>query len=242
MNKIQYRIMFELEDSHFWFLAKREFFRSIFPKSKHMLHILDMGCGTGGMSKYLNGWGVVDRVEQSPYAEKYLRLRGLNYVKKDINNFVILKNKYDLICFFDVLYHKRIKNVNNLLKKVFNALKENGRIVITDCALPYMSSNHDKTMMANKRFYLNQMTHDLKQAGFIVEKRSYTYFFLFPFFIFSRLLDKFFPTNTMVRLPKFLNYFMHKVCNFEAILLNFISFPIGSSIIIKAKKCDTRLR
>lgn len=232
--------MFELENSHFWFLAKRDFFRSIFPRTKHKVRIFDIGCGTGGMSKYLENWGTVDRIEQSAYAEKYLKLRGLSYIKTDINNYNTPKNKYDLVCIFDVLYHKKIKNINTVFKKVFMALKENGRLVITDCALPIFQSHHDKIMMANKRFYLNEMVTYLERAGFIVEKQSYTYFFLLPFFIFSRFIDKLFPSNTVFKLPQIINSLMYRVCKFESYLLRYVSFPLGSSIIVKAKKCTIK--
>ena len=46
---------------------------------------MDLGCGTGGNSKLLEGLGNVDRLEISPEAIKYLKKRKLNYIKKKYN-------------------------------------------------------------------------------------------------------------------------------------------------------------
>jgi SAM-dependent methyltransferase len=235
MQKLQYRLMAELEENHFWFRAKREFFRRLFPPSKQE-NVLDLGCGTGGMRVFLENWGTVTRVESSPYAQIALRKRKLPYIPQSIEKYRFPANSYSLVCFFDVLYHQHIHNIPSVLKKSYRTLKKGGHLVIFDSALPFLTSHHDEVMMAKKRFYLDELIGLVHDAGFIVERKSYSYFFLFPLFLASRLIDKCIPLRTVSSYPAFINTLLLFVCKIEAWLLKYISYPIGSSAVILARK------
>ena len=57
----EYKKMFLIEDQHFWFLGKRMFIKILIDKyipNKNLL-ILDVGCGTGGLTKFLSNYGKV---------------------------------------------------------------------------------------------------------------------------------------------------------------------------------------
>ena len=84
MQKNEYYLMYEYENYHWWFISKRMFIFSILGRKKFS-DIMDLGCGTGGNSKLLEGLGNVDRLEISPEAIKYLKKRKLNYIKKKYN-------------------------------------------------------------------------------------------------------------------------------------------------------------
>lgn len=236
MQSLQYKLMFALEDTHWWFLGKREFIKTLLPKSPSNWNILDLGCGTGGTTRFLKYWGKVTGVESSPSAAKFLKKRRLNYQQISIERFRVLPNSFDLVTLLDVLYHRRIKSDEAVLKKAYDTLKPNGLLLITDSALPFLWSHHDEIMQARERYYLKKIVRKVQVAGFMIEKKSYIFFIVFPLFLTVRLLNKFIPFHTVTRVHPVMNRFLLTLCKIEAKLLPYFSFPIGSSIIILARK------
>jgi SAM-dependent methyltransferase len=237
MDKLQYDIMNSVEKSHWWFRAKRNFIKTlIFNSDLSYISILDLGCGTGETSKFLEKFGKVDRVEISPYAHKYLKIKALSFIKGGIEKVDLKSNSYDIVCLFDVLYHKKVKNIQKIFDRAAKTLKPNGHLVITDSAMPFLFSKHDHKMHAKRRFFLSDFTGLLQNSGFIIEKKSYIYFFLFPVFMVSRILNVFFDFETVGDINSIINFLLYKICIFEAYLLKYFSYPFGSSLIIKARK------
>lgn len=228
--------MFCEEDNHWWFVSKRKFIEKVLPSPNQKLNILDIGCGTGGTSLFLEKWGKVKGVEKSKAAYPYLKRRKIKFIRKSIDNYKIPPDKYNLICLFDVLYHKGIPGDSKILKKVYDALPSGGLVCITDCAIPYLFGFHDITMHARERYFLQNLNNKTENAGFTIIRSSYTFFLLFPLFLVSRLLNKVIPYTTISRPPKLINEILSCICEIEAQFLKFISFPIGSSVIILAKK------
>jgi SAM-dependent methyltransferase len=236
MQKPQYKIMAGLEDSHWWFLAKRQYIKSLLPVPAGNLQILDIGCGTGGTTQFLKQWGEVYGIEQSKFAFPYLNKRNIQYASASIEKYAIPRNKYQLVCLFDVLYHKNIIDDQAVLNKIYAALRSGGLLCITDCALPLFTSHHDVVMNARERYTRKEMVAKVEEAGFYILRSSYIYFFVFILFVFQRTLDKFFPISTVTTMPKVINNALLSLCKLGAWVLRYISLPIGSSIIIIAQK------
>ncbi len=245
MKKIEYQAMFKLENEHWWFLAKRMFVNSFLNNhnllSKNGLKILDLGCGTGGMTNFLKKFGQVTGVEQNKKAIDCCRKNNVQVIKASIEKIPIKELKFDLITIFDVLYHKNV-NESLVLREVQRLLKNNGYLLLTDCALPLFWSVHDEQMMAKKRFTKRELEYMLKKNNFSIIKSSYIYFVTFPFFILQRFFLKFSKIQSrsvISKLPNLLNAFLLFLVEIEAFLLHYIkTWPIGSSIIILAKKND----
>jgi SAM-dependent methyltransferase len=236
MNTNQYRLMYELEDTHWWFLAKRRFIASQLPATNPNWKILDLGCGTGGLSLFLEKWGTVTRIDQSADAIKYLRRRRMQFENQDVNSVTTPDHTYDLVCLFDVLYHKNIKNDVKVLKNAYSMLKKGGILLVTDSAVPWLYSNHDRDYMARERYTLSELNSKVASAGFTVIKKSYIYCLVFPIFFTTRILEMFIHTEDVGKVNGFINAVLLGICTYEARLLRSINFPIGSSVIIKAVK------
>jgi SAM-dependent methyltransferase len=236
MESHQYDLMYQLEDTHWWFKAKRQFIQTVLPPPDGHLKILDLGAGTGGLSKYLQNWGRVLCIEKSPLALKYLKKRGLDYKNQDLNTWMPPKNYYDLITICDVLYHQNIKDDQEIIKKAYSALKTNGLFIVTDSAIPKLSSHYDRMMHARKRYLLNEMINMTLTVRFSILKASYIYFFVFPFFVLSRLVDKIIPVSNVNQPSDFINRILFGICYWESKIYKYVNFPAGSSVMVVARK------
>ena len=58
MNKIEYQIMNDLEDNHWWYIGLRRYLSAVFKKYSKLIPekpvILDTGCGTGANLRHMN--------------------------------------------------------------------------------------------------------------------------------------------------------------------------------------------
>lgn len=235
MDRKQYNATYENEDSHWWFLAKRKFIQSVIPKQNKKLEILDIGCGTGGITKFLKLWGNVTGIEPSKVAQSYLQKRNIKFFPDSIENFSS-HIKYDLVCLLDVLYHKNIKSDKKVIIKSASLLKQKGLILITDCSVKWLFGPHDIEMHARKRYDLSELLYLVRISGFTIKKATYVYFLVFPFIILSRLSQKIYYRSNISRVNKLINHFLLSLCAFESNFLRFYNYPIGSSILILAEK------
>ncbi|HET7098641.1 MAG TPA: class I SAM-dependent methyltransferase [Patescibacteria group bacterium] len=240
MDKKEYQKMYELEDSHFWFLAKRYFVDSVLSAHvKKIDNILDLGSGTGGMTKFLEKFGRVTGVEKNKLAVSLSKKRQVHVLNDNIQNLKLGSKKFDLVTIFDVLYHKDIKDVSNMLKNSYGFLKTNGLVLITDSAFNFLKSSHDNAVHGVRRFRLNEIEKILIENDFAILKKSYIYFFIFPIifikrFIFDKLIHN--SSSDVSDMPNLINLLILKILYIESKLFRYLSFPVGSSILILARK------
>ncbi len=241
MQQSQYQSMFQAESAHWWFVAKRLFVMFFLKESKLAKNnkILDLGCGTGGMTQFLQSWGEVTGVEQNSKAVDFCKQRKLRIILSSINKIPANGNSFDLITIFDVLYHKRVDE-KAVLKEANRLLKKDGYLLITDCVLPFFWSVHDEQMMAKKRFHKRELEDLLTTHGFKIIRSNYLYFATFPFFVLQRMILKIFKpkqVRTVDQVSPILNSMLLLLIKIDLFLLEKnISLPIGSSVIILAKR------
>ena len=242
MEKREYESMYQLEDNHWWFVIKRSFAKTYlqFLPRKRKREILDIGCGTGRNLELLQKYGRIYGIDNSEIGIAYCKKRDYHQVKlASASNLPFSDRNFDLVTIFDVLYHRGIKNDLEVLREANRVLKPGGYILITDCAHQLLWGPHDLAMHARQRYSKEELKDKVKRAGFRIEKISYTYFFIFPLFLIERLLKKLVFRETssdVTKVPRIINKILIACGNLEARLLQYLSFPIGSSIIILAQK------
>jgi len=239
MEKIEYQKMYQLEASHWWFVAKREFIKTIL-KGKKFPKILDIGCGTGKNMEMLSAYGEVWGLDNSKIALSFCRQRGLTNLKLGLANKLPFKaNSFDLVTIFDVLYHQGIKNDIKALKEIHRVLRSDGQLIIADCAYQWLYGPHDKVMQARQRYSRQELIQKVKKVGFSVQKASYIFMFTFPIFLINRLINKYLHFNNQSDVKPLyqpINNLLIKLTLAESKLLRYINLPFGSSIIISAIK------
>lgn len=232
-----------VEQSHWWFVARRKIIRSVIKRLSlpKRCKILEIGCGTGGNLLLLSAYGSVDAIEMNEnavsiarekYGDKARIFHGcLPGVPQD------LVNQYDLICMFDVLEH--IEDDHCALREVKSMLNSNGRLLLTVPAHNWLWGRHDEFLHHKRRYTMQKLKLSLNAGGLIPIQASYFNFWLFPIVALGRIYDKIFkpnsPTGTKIP-PAGLNCLLQSIFASEKWLLNVTQIPVGVSLLAIAKK------
>lgn len=239
MENNEYYLMYEKEDSNWWFKGRRyiaiSILKRIYQKNKR-LKILDFGCGTGRNIIELKKFGDVGGIDIAAKSKEFCKKRGLSIKLVDISkkeaNFKCYEKKYDLITAFDVIEH--IGDDMLVLKRLKSFLKNDGVLLITVPAFDFLWSNHDKVLHHKRRYNKKELITKLKRGGFSIELVSYYNLFIFPFAILRKIIN---PKSSSVGLTKdwFGGIFKYLYMLEEA-LIRKNKVPFGVSIICVAKK------
>lgn len=243
MEPEEYEKMYQLEDTHWWFVSKRRLINSFLKKlgPSDKAHILDVGCGTGANLKLFCRNNKAVGIDISSLAMGFASLRGCPYlVRGSINNLPFKNNVFDAVTLLDVLYHRMVTEDKLALDEAYRITKENGKILITDSALEFLRSPHDKAVHGVRRYNKERLKQLVLDAGFKMEKLTYTNFFLFPFVCSVRLWKRLSKSekisSDLKKVHPLLNHLLLMIQNFERFLLQFINLPIGSSILCIVRK------
>jgi SAM-dependent methyltransferase len=246
MLDLEYEIMYRLENSHWWFVAKKRYIKIILDyhlKDKGG-NILDVGCGTGGTIELLKNYGRVFGIDSHDAACEYSHQRNkFPLVKGDANRLPFKKGAFHLIVLLDVLYHQFILDDEEVLKQIYELLTPKGLILITDSAFEFLKSTHDRAVMARHRYTMKELKTKIVSSEFSIQQSTYLFFIIFPVIALSRLLGKltlffFKPTihSDLKQTNPYLNKFLIVLLGWEGTLLRHFNFPWGSSLLILGKK------
>lgn len=241
MKEPEYRAMFDAEDSHWWFVARRLFLSKVLrdlPQTRKK--IADIGAGTGGMIGFLKQYGDVIGIEPNATGRAFAKRRGIVLRSGDAEHTNLTRESVDMVCFFDVLYHRGIQDIK-ALAEAKRILRPGGLLVITDCAMPFLEGPHDRAVEGRERYTLSGFVRTIRRAGFRIEKQTYMYFLLFPVVLIKRLVDRFFTHDSeahsdVTPVPSWIHRIASAINSIEAEGLRWFSYPWGSSLCIIARK------
>ncbi len=266
MMRDEYRVMFEVEDRHWWYRGMRRNMVSLlkrhFDWSKHPDPLaLDAGCGTGAnLQNLLNGFSGKVRpfpavgFDLAGEALEFSRRRGLTgkLAQGSITAIPFATDTFDLAISFDV--------INNLpddqpgFNEVGRVLKRGGLFILNLPAYQFLYSEHDLAIRCQRRYNASMVANRLKQAGLTVERQTYLNTLLFPPAALVRLVkarkmaarpelirDSTDPTpvhSDLLPPPGPVNRTLEGIMALEASLLarSNLSLPFGLSIMTLARK------
>ena len=244
MDGEAYKEMIELQEKHWWFVARRDVIQSFMKlqmKESSTSKVLEIGCGVGGnvdlLSQSGNYLGIDMHSPAIDYcSEKFPQFDFQCTRVEDIPQ-EFSSNKFDSIYILDVLEH--IDEQLAILKSTQNYLTQNGKILLTVPAFEFLWSPHDDFVHHVRRYTKNGLKETLEEAGYKVERISYFNSILFPLALIQRLsmrlLDKKLSTHLSTP-PPVVNRFFQFIFAQEAWILKHINLPVGLSVIAVVSK------
>ena len=178
MEKKEYEKLYQLENSYWWFRARRRLVEENvkYHISRHIkghIKILDVGCGTGSVLSMLSKYGYSYGVDISANAINYCKKRKLKNVKiGTAEKLPFPNNTFFIVVCLDVLYHKRIKSDMVALREIYRVMKKDGILILTDSANKKLWSRHDISAHARTRYGKNEISSKIIRCGFTILKLS----------------------------------------------------------------------
>ncbi len=242
MKKYLYEDLFSLEDKHWWHISKRQIVRQLIEKYNKVKNpkILDVGCGTGKNMENLKSLGFVYGLDSSIDALNFCKKRGLkNLILGSAEKTHLKKDTFNIITLLDVLEHT---DDNKALQEVYRILKNDGLIIITVPAYSWLWSNWDVVLHHQRRYTTKSLSEILKKNNFKTIKISYMYSFLILPALIIRTVKSLFSkkeySSDFKLSSPLINCIMNKINGIESYFVRNLSIPIGTSIIVVAKKND----
>lgn len=242
MNVDMYRMFFEIQKTHWWFVTKKKIVLetiNAYLERKDDVKILDIGCGSGLMLNALDEVGQAHGMDMSDEAINFSKEIFNGRVEKGaLPDYIPYdENYFDLITALDVIEH--VDQDVDSLKAMHSRLVSGGKAVITVPAYMFLWSAFDDMNEHKRRYTLTELNTKLLLAGFTVEKISYYNTLLFPIVFVVRMLNNILKRDgaSDIDMPSPpVNFILEKIFGIENYLLKYINLPFGVSILAVVRK------
>lgn len=242
------------EETHFWFLARRE---TIFAALRRFVPdlasrpLLDVGCGAGALLGFFERAGLPVALGCDAHVEGLLIARERTSARLalvDEGWLPPLRMGQRLIGLFDVLEH--IDDDQSVLEELLRSLEPGGVLVLTVPAHPFLFDEMDELAHHRRRYTRSGLEQKLQSAGF--ELRFLTHFMatLVPLLVMARALGRALTGRTRTverrRIQEFqtipvLNGLMLALLRAERRLARGWSLPFGTSLLAIAVRPADRV-
>jgi SAM-dependent methyltransferase len=247
VKKEFYAEYFKIEDKHWWFVGRRNIFLSVLdkymprPADGRERRILDLGCGTGTMLKYLSRYGRAQGVDMDEGAVQFCHERGVHDVQQ-VGEMPLPfdDGTFDLVTALDVVEH--IEDDRAALRELHRIIRPGGMLMISVPAYRFLWGAQDEISHHKRRYTASEVRERTLEAGFKIRRLSYFNTFLFPPIAGIRILRPYkqgsanLKSDFTMTKPGPANSILGKVFALEAPLVQRTNLPFGVSILCLAYK------
>lgn len=243
MERAVFDRMAELDQDHWWFLARRRILKRLIErvvKPPKKARLLEVGCGTGHNLAMLKAFGSLEASELDRCARAVANQRLPGKVKNaklpDLSMFK--RNGYDLIALLDVLEH--VPDDLAALRAIHMRLKPGGALLLTVPANPWMWSAHDAAHHHFRRYTRRQLEELFLRSGLKIQLLSYFNSLLFPLVAAARIAGKLTRRRSADdELPAGpINSVLNAIFGLEAGLIGRLPLPFGVSLVAVVRRPD----
>lgn len=250
MNLEEYDRMYALEDSYWWFVARRGLIAHLLGDLAlpTTIDILDIGCGTGAMLDRLHEFGNVTGADFSPQALAYCRERGerngreYRLVRADVRSLPFADNSFDIVTAMDIIEH--IDRDKDAMSEILRVLKPGGRLLATVPAYMALWSEHDHALHHHRRYTAHGFRDLARRAGFVIDHLSYTVTTLLPLIWAIRAYNRAraskggAPKADVEELHPVVNRLLLKLVDAETQIVRKAALPFGVTVVAVARKAS----
>jgi SAM-dependent methyltransferase len=232
------------ERDHFWFRGFRRFVEPLIARAiagRSHASILDCGCGTGHNLAMLRRYGRAVGIDITWSGLAYARGHGEHrVVRASATHLPFPASQFDLVTSFDVLYAFDDVMERDALNEMYRVLRPGGQSIINVAALKMLKGNHSVLGGEVRRYQRRELQEHLERAGFTVLRATYTNFTLLPFVAGVRLAQRLIghrESTAELSIPSApVNSALSGVLAVEAAALRLMNMPLGSSLLVLARK------
>ena len=250
MEREQYDLMFAQEEQHWWYAGMRRISTALLERylprvdgsQRRSLELLDAGCGSGGMTRYLQRFGRVTGIDLAPEAVSLAKQRGLTHLaRSSVGAIPFRDGAFDIVTSFDVLYHLNVNDDRAALSELHRVLRPGGIAMIRLPAFDWIRGAHDEVVHTRHRYTRDELAGKLEDVGFLVERSTYANFLLFPLAPIKRYLEHrngSHEATDLWRPPGPINRLLTDLLSLEAIPARTFGLPWGLSVFAVARRVD----
>ena len=242
MYEHEYEAMYQLENSYWWHVARRELAVQLLKHEidgQNSVRILDVGCGTGANVNAFAQLAPTVGIDASIAALHFCRTRGLKAVSLSaVEELPFGSGTFDIVTALDVLEHT--DDDLRSLREVHRVTKHRGLVLITVPAYGFLWSEHDEALKHRRRYTAHELRNKLTVSGFDVVRTSYFISTLFFPILTLRIWqglrkDATHPKTSIQVLPDWLNNSLIALLGLERKLFHLMNLPFGVSIVALAR-------
>lgn len=228
-----------MEGWHFWFRSREERLSALLAHwaGPPAGHALDLGCGTGHLSRLLRarGHAVVSLDRRFEPCVDALAGSGLLPVQADATALPFASGSFTTVVALDLLEHVDDRSA---LAEIARVLAPQGLLFATVPALLGLWSHRDEAAGHLRRYARDELARCAREAGLEVAQLGYFQFLLLPLVWASRLLARAAPgaCGLEERPSRVLNALLLALNRLENRLAGFVDWPAGSSLFLVARK------
>jgi SAM-dependent methyltransferase len=250
MERQHYLNIARVEETNWWYRGKRELLTALLtPYIEPGMSILDVGCGTGRLLEEVcrktgaRGYGIEP---DKQFAALAARSFPKNLYRGNLDSFVGKGRKtawpvtFDVVLCVDTLEH--IRDDRRAISRLVRLLKSDGLLVIFSPAFSLLWSRLDIVSHHYRRYTAGQLRQLTDRTPLSITRLTYTNCLLFFPIILVRLLSKIAGRSVLVDptglqpLAKPINELFYRLFFGESFWLRYLSLPVGSSILMIARK------
>lgn len=243
----EYRVMFELENTHWWYRGLRVLLRALLaryaPMDASRAMILDAGCGTGANLQLLQTYGRAIGVDISEQAIAFCRARGISSERAFVASLTALpfpNQLFDLAVSLDVICN--IVDDWAAFAEIARVLKVGGCMIVQMPAYQWLWSAHDVAVGHQRRYDTRELRAKIGRAGLEIERVTHANAMSLPFAGVLRLArrrelnDGRAVHSDLMPLPSFVNVSLGALFTVEMHAVARVDLPVGLSVIAVARK------
>lgn len=194
MRPVNYEVMFEVEDDHWWFVGRRAIVLAQIDQalkgaeSSSPRRVLDIGCGTGATMDHLQRYGEVQGIDLSELPLKFSRRRGHTRVMlASATELPFADESFDLVTALDVIEH--LDDDVRGLGEIRRVLKPGSPGILFVPAFQALWGPNDDQSGHKRRYRIEGLRRAAIAAGLEVERISYANLAMFaPIWLGRRIL------------------------------------------------------
>jgi len=244
MYEHEYEAMYRLENSYWWFIARRSLALELLKKEINGQgeRILDVGCGTGANASAFAGLAPTIGIDASMEALHFCQSRGIKTVAfSNVEELPFGRQTFDIVTALDLLEHT--DDDLHSLREIRRVMKSRGLLLITVPAYGFLWSEHDEALKHRRRYTAHELRNKLVVTGFDVVRTSYFISTLFFPILALRIWqglrkDATRPKTSIQELPRWINSSLVGLLALERKMFQQMNLPFGVSIVALARPVE----